>query len=380
MPVSLRKLFGAAVLGGVVLTVTAPPVTAQNVRYNYQFGLYPAASYNPFLPTLPMLPGRFAFSGYTMTGVGLNGPYSVSVGYYKNTALTVGSVGSPYSGGYYGGVGSGPGWAAGSGKIADKQRSAVASAQRSAKYNTETTAPAPDFDKWMKEQTNRREAKDPANPPAIDPALIHPPEEAILSGDALNRMVGLITELEGKGKRAESGLCGPDLMSAVVFEGGPAADAANQFRSTELVFPDPLLTMPFADLRDSVSKAYSTVAFAAHSGKKVNAADVDRLLRELAKARDIVAPLMKEASVDDAKTISRFYTRLEAATKYLKDPNATGVAGEKWSSVGATTAEVVKHANRFKLRFGPVAAGEEEAYESLHRGLLTYYAGLLRAK
>jgi hypothetical protein len=35
---------------------------------------------------------------------------------------------------------------------------------------------------------------------------------------------------------------------------------------------------------------------------------------------------------------------------------------------------------KYELRFGPVQAGEESAYFSLHRGLLGYYASLSQAK
>jgi hypothetical protein len=169
-------------------------------------------------------------------------------------------------------------------------------------------------------------------------------------------------------------------MEAVLFEGGPAADAANQFRAVELVYPEALQGMAFDDLRDGLSRAYSTVALSAHAGKRVLVADADRLVKEVAKARQTAAPLLKEASVDATAEVSQFFTHLESAAKYLKDPNATGVAGTKWSSIGATVAELVKHSNRFKLQFGPAAAGDEAAYESLYRGLLAYYAGLMQAK
>lgn len=380
MSPSVRKLFLAAVFGGAVAAVAPAVASAQfgTVRYNYQFGLYPSAQFNPFLPTLPTAPGRFAFSGYTMTGVGLNGPYSVSVGYYKNTSLTIAPAYSPYSGGYYGGVGGGS--VVNNGAVANRQRSAIASAQKGAKLDEGVKPSTPDFELWMKEQVNRREANDPAKPVAIDPALLTPPAEAIRNGDALNRLVGLVSGLEAKGKKAESGLCGPELMGAVVFEGGPGADAANQFRTAELEYPEVLKGMPFDDLRDGLSKAYSAVAVPAHAGKRVLAAEVDRLLKELAKARQTAAPLLKEASLSDTAEASQFFTHLESAAKFLKDPNATGVAGEKWTSIGATIADLVKHSNRFKLRFGPAAAGDEAAYESLYRGLLTYYAGLMQAK
>jgi hypothetical protein len=381
----IRKLVTATAI--VVLAQMIAPTQLQaqfgpSVRYNYQFGLYPSASFNPFLPSLPNVPGRFSSSNYTLSGTGANGPYSVSFGYYRNSALSAGSSVSPYSGGYYSGVG-GASASASSGRVASQQRAAVAAAQQTARINEggkPGSSNSPDFEQWMKEQSNRRESKDPNQPPAIDPALISPPEEAIRSGDALNRILDMVAALESKGLKADSGLCGPDLLAAITFENGPAADAANQFRMAELVFPDAMAGMPFSDLRDALNKAYAPVAAQAHAGKRTNPADVERLIKEVAKAREVSRPLLKEMGVNDTWAASQFFIQLESATKFLKDPNSAGVAGVKWESIGATVSEVVKLMTRFKLRFGAAGAGEDAAYRSLHRGLLTYYVGLLQAK
>ena len=372
----LRNVAGLAV--GVALLATAAPAPAQfgpSVMYNYQFGLAPAVSYNPWLPGLPLVPGRYSYSGYTLTGTGLNGPYSVGYAYYH-----VGLYGGGGYGGGYGGVGMGSGYFAGEGsRVLDQQRAAIAAAQRNAKWDTGVSSSTPEFDTWLKEQSNRRETRDPAAGAKVNPALLHPTDEAVLSGDVLNELAALVTDLEGKGKKADAGLCAPDLLARVVFSGA-GADAANQFRHTEITFPAPLRAMEFDDLRAGLQKAYTPLATTAYAGKKVSVADVDRLLKEIPKARDGCAAFVKAASVDDAQAVVQFFNKLEAATKYLKEPTATGVAGVKWVTLGATVAELVKHANKYKLRFGKAAAGEEAAYYSLHRGLLAYYAGLLQAK
>ncbi len=372
-----RILF-AVVVGGLA-AAPAPAQFGPSARYNYQFGLSPALPYNPWLPTLPLAPGRYSLSGYTLSGTGANGPYEVSYVYYRNGAAIVGGGGSPYAGGYYGGVGSGPGWAAGEGSaVAARQRSAVASAQRGAKYDVAPKggATSQDVDRMLRDPANRRDGQGPA----IDAALVNPPEEAILSGEVLGRLSTLIAELEGKGKKAESGLCPPELMLKVVFDGGAAADAANQFRTSELAFPTALTGRDSSDLRTGLELAYRPVVSAAHAGKKVMPSDADKLLAEVAKARETVAPRVQDWSVDDARAVSRFFTRLEAAAKYMKDATAAGVAGVKWSQFGAPVADLSKHLTKYKLRFGPPAAGDEDAYHSLHRGLLAYYAGLLQAK
>jgi hypothetical protein len=305
--------------------------------------------------------------------------------------------GVPYAGlpQYYARSG-GPNWSAWSGvaglygtgyaggertRVVDRQRSAIAEAQRNAQWDQSAARAAPNLDRWLNDQAQPRDAKDPnAAPPPLNPALLNPTDEAVLNGDVLNELVALVTGLERKGKRAEPGLCAPELMTKVVYAGGPGAVAANQFRTPDLEFPAALTAAGYADLRDGLVKAYAPVAAAAHAGKRVAAADADRLLKEVARMREGADKLVTDGPVDEARAVSAFLTRLEAAVKYVKEPNATGVAGAKWSAVGATVDELVRHLNKHNLRIGAAADGDEAAYYSLHRGLLAYYAGLMQAK
>ncbi|MEO2089852.1 MAG: hypothetical protein ABGY75_10200, partial [Gemmataceae bacterium] len=135
---------------------------------------------------------------------------------------------------------------------AARQRAAVASAQRSAAYDVAPKGGATaDLDRVLRDPAARRDAQ----APAIDAALVSPPDEAVLSGEVLGRLAALIADLEAKGKKTESGLCPPELMLKVVFDGGPAADAANQFRTVELAFPSALTGAEHADLRAGLEQA-----------------------------------------------------------------------------------------------------------------------------
>jgi hypothetical protein len=274
-----------------------------------------------------------------------------------------------------GGFGSG-------GKVADQQRSAIASAQRNAKWDKGATETTPDFDRWLKEAATRRESPDPkaAKGPALDAAMVDPPEEAILSGEALNQLATHIRELEKQGKKANAGLLAPELTTKIVFAGGAAADAANLYRDTTLRYPVSLQGVQYEPMRKDLDKAFAPVAKEAHAGKKTPADDVDRLLKALDKGYESTRQSVADASFDEAVAMSDFFARLQSATKYLKDAKSTGVAGAEWSVLGATVAEVVRHETKYGLRFGPVKSGDEAAYYSLHRGLLAYYAALLQAK
>jgi hypothetical protein len=366
------------VFGLAVLLTSAGAAQAQfgpRAGFTNVFGYGPNVSYNPFLPFLPTVPGRFSYTGYTLSGTGANGPYTLNIGFYRNAGVT--------SGGYYSGIepvppiGSGSG---GSGRVTAQQRSALAHAQRNSKWESGATSDNAEFDRWL--AANRRDGTDPkaAKPMSVDPALIDPPDEAVLNGDALNQLATKIRELEKQGKKATPGLLAPDLTAKVVFVGGKASDAANQFRQPALRFPAALQTPTYAGLRADLEKAYTVVAKEASAGKKVPAADVDRLLKAITKAHDSTRQLVADAPFADACDLCEFFVTLETATKYLKDDASTGVAGNDWATVGATVAEVVRHQAKYGLKFGPAKGSDEAAYYALHRGLLAYYAGLLQAK
>lgn len=366
-----------AVLGLTVFLTSADSAQAQfgpRAGFTYQFGFGPNVSYNPFLSNLPTVPGRFTYTGYTLSGTGANGPYTLNLGFYRNAGLT--------GGGYYSGIEPVPpiGSGGGSTKVTAQQRSALAQAQRNAKWESGATNDNTEFDRWL--AANRRDVTDPkaTKPASVDPALIDPPDEAVLNGDALNQLAVRIRELEKQGKKATPGLLAPDLTAKVVFVGGKAGDAANQFRQPALRFPVALQTPTYAALRADLEKAYAVVAKEASAGKKVPAADVDRLLKAIGKMHDSTRQLVADAPFADACDLCEFFATLESATKYLKDDASTGVAGNDWGTVGATVAEVVRHQAKFGLKFGPAKGSDEAAYYALHRGLLSYYAGLLSAK
>lgn len=367
-----------AVLGLSVLLTSAGSAHAQfgpRAGFVHLFGFGPNVSYNPFLPGLPNVPGRFTFTGYSLSGTGASGPYLLNFGFYRNAALG--------GGGYYSGIEPVPPIASGnSGRVTAQQRSALAQAQRNAKGYREATLDTPDFDRWQKEASNRREATDvkDAKSPVIDADLTDPADEAVLNGDVLNKLADQIRELEKQGKKATPGLLAPDLTAKVVFAGGKGTAAANLFRQPALRFPAALRTDSHAALRADLEKAYSLVAKEASTGKKVPAADVDKLLKAITRGHDATRQLLADAPFADAAEVSEFFATLESAAKFLKDDASTGVAGNDWGTVGATVAEVVRYQAKFGLKFAPVRSDDEAAYFALHRGLLAYYAGLVQAK
>jgi len=264
--------------------------------------------------------------------------------------------------------------------ILDKQLSALKSAQRNSQWNSPAdNGPKVDFDTWLAEQSKNRDANNPTQP-ALDIGLINPNDEQLYSGNALNDLAARISALEAKGKKAAPGLAAPELIDKIVFMGGPASDAINVFHATKLSYPE-ILRLPDSNMfMEAFDKAYVPLVESLHAGKNVPVADIERLRIVSEKARTFTEPMLKSASLRDAKALLAFYSSLDSGLKYLKQADSAGVLGTKWNTVGVNVSDLVKHLHKYQVRFGRVSNGDDAAYGSLHRGLLAYYAALSQAK
>lgn len=303
---------------------------------------------------------QYAWSGYPRSN-----NYYVEPAYY----------GTPY-GAMSGGSGSFGGDT--NNPLVERQRLAIARAQRANEWDNPVAGRKDDIDNWVAAQN--RAGDNPVAGPAIDPGLLDPPDEAILSGKALNELLALCLTKEKAGRKAESGLCPPDLLEKVAFDGGPAAAGVNLFRKPTLTYPAAVLVPETAKLRAAVDVEFAAVGLSLRTGKKPNLFAVDRLDVALVAARKALTARLKEAPFAQEKEVNVFLTQLELAAKFARDPNAPAALPASWNTAGATVAELIRLMDKFKLRFGAAATGGEPAYLSLHRGLLGYYVRLTPVK
>jgi hypothetical protein len=68
----------------------------------------------------------------------------------------------------------------------------------------------------------------------------------------------------------------------------------------------------------------------------------------------------------------RYLGELKEALKLLEKPHAGYYFNGKFSARGKTVAELIQHMSYQGLRFAPAVAGDEAAYENLHRALVVY--------
>jgi len=68
----------------------------------------------------------------------------------------------------------------------------------------------------------------------------------------------------------------------------------------------------------------------------------------------------------------RYLGELNEAMKLLEKPHAGNYFNGKFSAQGKTVADLIRHMSKHGLRFAPAVAGDEAAYENLHRALAVY--------
>jgi hypothetical protein len=213
----------------------------------------------------------------------------------------------------------------------------------------------------------------------LDPAVVRPADEMIISGDVLNQLADAVRKLTGQGVRADSPLLSAELLARVNFDGSASADVLRMVRAGRLEFPPAFDAPAFAAVRnDLAAPAWAVLEPLTVGRRSVEAAD--RLTAAVKKARVDAAPALRDLPPGPAAEVTRFLNGLDALAQAGKDPALSGVYPSKWGTIGATAAELLAHMTRFGLTFGPAAAGNEGAYLALHRGLVEYYAALSQKK
>ena len=358
-PVSARTL---ALLAGVGLLAVPTPGSAQYTSIPIGGG------YNVY---------RSRFQQFSVPFMTPNGP---ATAYYRNAGFRPyrrATVVSPYYGGGYmgGGVGTG-----GYNPVAAKRAADLAAAQR-AGGQAFRAARGGIADQYAYERGARPAAKPDDLARAaklVDRDLLTADPAEIASGAALNGLLGAVEPLQAKpGKPVDSPLLGPDLASQVEFAGGPNADALNLLRAGRLKFPTALRTAALADWRTETEAAYTAAIVAAGDGKAIPEPTAARLRAAADRGREQTREMIRDLPFPQAAAVVGFFNRLAATADVLADPASAGLYVRNWSVLGLTVDELSAHMAKYGLTFAPA---DEEAYTTLHRGLVGYYLALAQER
>jgi hypothetical protein len=368
-----RSVRLAFILGGVCISVTARPASAQYFGGGFGVNVPGRLPVNP-LNFYYQSSFRFAVGSGLGPGVSFGYNFSGPVGYalmqrYRYPQQPYFST--PSYGGYMTGGVRTPTAEAAARNFAYAQQQAAAAIR-----NNPVAARSAIYDQWAYEKLGvvgvpGVKSGDDA-PEALLKALNNASEADIASGEALNHIVVGVVAAEKKGK-ANSAFLPPNLLAKVRFAGPPAADAINLLRQAgALVFPVPFEDSAFENVRPAIEKDFAAVAGPVLLGKVPDPVRVGKLDADVAKARAILDPITKNFEFEDAAAARRMLNNLNAVVYAVKGAGGSGLIDPRWASEGTSVADLVKHMMKNKLLFGPAVKGDEDAYIALHRGLAAY--------
>src|SRR5262249_46175897 len=87
---------------------------------------------------------------------------------------------------------------------------------------------------------------------------------------------------------------------------------------------------------------------------------------------------IKDLSPDDYVEAKHYLKELDQALRILKRPDVAKYINNEYAARSKTVGELVQTMSSLGLRFAPAVSGNEAAYNSLYRGLVTYDLDLAR--
>jgi hypothetical protein len=196
----------------------------------------------------------------------------------------------------------------------------------------------------------------------------NPPVTEVCSSKALNDLLVHLQELQAKSAGGEPIALEESILKRIKVSAGRSGLGVLQ-EGGQLDWPSALRKEAFRNVRADVERLAPVAVNEAVNGRVTTETlrafgnSVDALRRRLTAAASDLPP----ARYFEAK---RFVNNLEDALKVLEKPDAGDYFSGKYAARGKTVQELVKYMTENGLRFAPAMAGDEAAYEALHRALV----------
>jgi hypothetical protein len=203
-----------------------------------------------------------------------------------------------------------------------------------------------------------------------------PPLSEIWSGSALNELLRVI--LDGQ----SHGLTGPqvpltyEVLRHINLTSGTTYAGTGLLRDGgKLSWPAVLRKSMFAMERNQLNEQFYKAVQQAFSGQ-VDADLLDSLESSLNGLNIAINSHIDDISPTQLVQASRYARELKEAYQVLQQNDGAKVSKPSWSAQGSTVTDLVSQMGQQGLRFAPATSGDESAYTSLHRSLVTYDAGV----
>jgi hypothetical protein len=213
-------------------------------------------------------------------------------------------------------------------------------------------------------------------------SLSGPTTTEILTGKALNDLLGEIKIRLGKAPPA--GFVEPAVPLDQIdwkhlnVTSAPGAVNMGVLRDEgTLVWPPKFRELAFRQLRDLLMLHFAKAVDLAKTTGQVPPEVTKVLDTEVEELRDRLKALAPSLTFDEYSQAKAFVNHLESAIKGLERPDAGSYFNGKYSPTSKSVPDLVRHMSEKNLSFAAALPGDESAYTSLYRALVTYGKSLI---
>jgi hypothetical protein len=202
----------------------------------------------------------------------------------------------------------------------------------------------------------------------------NPPQTMVWSGRALNVELAHLAHLQASAAQGADVTLDPGiLMNINVTHGDDHADGAGLLKcGRTLDWPTALRSLTnSAQLRKQIDDLFVTGKKEAQSGRAA-ASTIESLKEASEQLHEVFRANVATMSFNQSTTARHFLDHLDNAIHLLARPDAKMYLTGHYSAQGKTVAELVHYMTDHGLTFAPAVAGQEAAYNALHRALVNY--------
>jgi hypothetical protein len=297
--------------------------------------------------------------------------------YSANSQSPYGGDGGGYwGGGYlnpYGGYVSGEANVISSwgGYLIDVQQSRVAHQQvEQAKIDTRRKA----FDEWLYERALTPTTEDERERARIENlrrSYNDPPITEIWSGKALNDILAALQKMTAQQGPGPTILLNQGALDSInVTAGGSTGNLGPLRNGGKLNWPLALRGSAFNTARKSVDQL-APQAYQQASAGSVDGDTLQQLSKSVDSLESELVRHVADISPNDYIRAKRYLNELDQTVQALQDPKVSNYVTHKWAARGSTVSELVADMSSQGLKFAPATAGDEAAYNSLYRSLVS---------
>jgi hypothetical protein len=201
-----------------------------------------------------------------------------------------------------------------------------------------------------------------------------PPRNEIVSGIALNTLLGALQKMHAQHVRGPTVLIDESTRTHLNLTSGETTGSVGLLRNGgKLQWPAALQEDIFAADRKRLDELTPLAYKQAESGPVQGA-----VLREMKDAvKNIHATISRniaEITPGDYSKAKSYLRQIEGAINALQDPNVSNFVSRKWSVQAGTVGDMVVQLTQQGLKFAPATPGDEPAYMAIHSGMVEYYS------